>query len=248
MAYFASWDTVPGGYSVDAPSNVLNALCIRHTGGDEYGRTLPTSIRAFDDYRPPLLIYVLALSSYLHPLTVKSARFLSMGLGWAALGAFLITPFPLSTAADQVGTLLPSALHFPALLTLDSGSASDAGGICQHPPGRPVPSADVLEMDSAARVPSSRCPRRPGDGADALRVLRNETSGLHSPPSPWRHTVLSAASLPTINVDLCGSLGTRGGADTVGHARGMAQPGSFRSCGDDRSSALAGGAAATRWP
>ena len=55
MAYFASWDTVPGGYSVDAPSNVLNALCIRHTGGDEYGRTLPTSIRAFDDYRPPLL-------------------------------------------------------------------------------------------------------------------------------------------------------------------------------------------------
>lgn len=55
MAYFDSWDTVPGGYSVDAPSNVLNALCIRHTGGDEYGRTLPTSIRAFDDYRPPLL-------------------------------------------------------------------------------------------------------------------------------------------------------------------------------------------------
>ena len=133
------------------------------------------------------------------------------GPGLGRPWGLLITPFPLSTAADQVGTLLPSALHFPALLTLDSGSASDAGGICQHPPGRPVPAADVLEMDSAARVPSSRCPRRPGDGADALRVLRNETSGLHSPPSPWRHTVLSAASLPTINVDLCGSPGTRGG-------------------------------------
>ncbi len=111
MAYFASWDTVPGGYSVDAPSNVLNALCIRHTGGDEYGRTLPTSIRAFDDYRPPLLIYVLALSSYLHPLTVKSARFLSMGLGWAALRAFLLlrSHFPLPQ--------IRWALFYPLLFT-----------------------------------------------------------------------------------------------------------------------------------
>ena len=111
MAYFASWDMVPGGYSVDAPSNVLNALCIRHTGGDEYGRTLPTSIRAFDDYRPPLPIYVLALSSYLHPLTVKSARFLSMGLGWAALRAFLLlrSHFPLPQ--------IRWALFYPLLFT-----------------------------------------------------------------------------------------------------------------------------------
>ena len=87
-AYFFRWDTAPSGYYTDAASNVLNALCIRHTGADEYGRFLPISIRAFDDYRPPLLIYLFSLSSLFHPLTTQSARLISMSLGWATLLLF----------------------------------------------------------------------------------------------------------------------------------------------------------------
>ena len=87
-AYFFRWDTVPAGYYTDAASNVLNALCLRHTGADEYGRFLPTSIRAFDDYRPPLLIYLFSVTSLFHTLTVQSARFMSMALGWGSLLLF----------------------------------------------------------------------------------------------------------------------------------------------------------------
>ncbi|MGY8824760.1 MAG: hypothetical protein ACKVJG_12645 [Candidatus Latescibacterota bacterium] len=89
-AYFYHWDTVPDGYYTDAASNMLNALCISHTGADEYGRFLPTTIRAFDDYRPPLLIYLFSIGNFLHPLTVASARLMSMVLGWGALFLFLI--------------------------------------------------------------------------------------------------------------------------------------------------------------
>ncbi len=88
VAYFFPWNTVPPGYYTDAASNVLNALCIRHTGADEYGRFLPTTIRAFDDYRPPLLIYLFSLSSFFHQLTTESARFMGMSLGWGALLLF----------------------------------------------------------------------------------------------------------------------------------------------------------------
>ena len=112
VAYFSHWDTVPGGYTVDALSNVLNALCIQHTGGDEYGRFLPTDIRAFDDYRPPLLIYLLALTGFIHPLTVESARLVGMCLGWAALGLLFLlrSHFPLPP--------IKWGLFYPLLFTL----------------------------------------------------------------------------------------------------------------------------------
>jgi hypothetical protein len=51
---------------------------------------IPTTIRAFDDYRPPLLIYLFSIGNFLPPLTVASARLMSMVLGWGALFSFLI--------------------------------------------------------------------------------------------------------------------------------------------------------------
>jgi hypothetical protein len=99
LAFFANWSTVPGGYTIDALSNVLNALCIAQTGADGYGRFLPTDFRAFNDHRPPLLIYLLALSSFLHPLTVETALFIGMCLGWYGLGLLFLfrSHFPLSS-------------------------------------------------------------------------------------------------------------------------------------------------------
>jgi hypothetical protein len=97
LAFFANWSTVPGGCTIDALSNVLNALCIAQTRAEEYIRFLPTDIRVFNDHRPPLLIYLLGLSSFLHPLTVETARFIGMCLGWSGLGLLFLfrSHFPL---------------------------------------------------------------------------------------------------------------------------------------------------------
>ena len=43
------WDEVSLGY---------NAYSILKTGADEYGNKLPLSIRSFDDYKPPLYVYL----------------------------------------------------------------------------------------------------------------------------------------------------------------------------------------------
>lgn len=44
-----TWDEVSLGY---------NAYSILKTGSDEYGNKLPISIRSFDDYKPPLYVYL----------------------------------------------------------------------------------------------------------------------------------------------------------------------------------------------
>ena len=43
------WDETALGY---------NAYSILKTGRDEYGTFLPLSIRSFDDYKPPLYVYL----------------------------------------------------------------------------------------------------------------------------------------------------------------------------------------------
>ena len=80
-AYFLNFRSVPTGFYTDAASNVLNALCLAQTGGDEYGNPWPVAIRAFDDWRPPMLVYLFAAVSYFQPLDLFGARFVSMVLG-----------------------------------------------------------------------------------------------------------------------------------------------------------------------
>src|SRR5947208_1068171 len=43
------WDEASMGY---------NAYSILKTGADEYGNALPLSFRSFDDYKPPVYIYL----------------------------------------------------------------------------------------------------------------------------------------------------------------------------------------------
>ena len=76
------WDEAALGY---------NAYSIFKTGKDEYGTFLPLSIRSFDDYKPPLYVYLTVPSVALFGLTPWSTRLPSAVMGvLAVLGTFFL--------------------------------------------------------------------------------------------------------------------------------------------------------------
>ena len=66
------WDEAALGY---------NAYSILKTSRDEYGKFLPLVFRSFDDYKPPLYIYLTVPSVALFGLNVFAVRFPSAVLG-----------------------------------------------------------------------------------------------------------------------------------------------------------------------
>jgi 4-amino-4-deoxy-L-arabinose transferase-like glycosyltransferase len=76
------WDEVALGY---------NAYSILKTGRDEYGNFLPLSIRSFDDYKPPLYVYITVPSIALFGLSEWSTRLPSAVMGvLAVLGVYFL--------------------------------------------------------------------------------------------------------------------------------------------------------------
>ncbi len=76
------WDEVALGY---------NAYSILKTGRDEYGTFLPLSIRSFDDYKPPLYVYLTVPSVALFGLSPWSTRLPSAVMGiLAVLGTYFL--------------------------------------------------------------------------------------------------------------------------------------------------------------
>ncbi|MCX6793778.1 MAG: glycosyltransferase family 39 protein [Candidatus Gottesmanbacteria bacterium] len=76
------WDEAALGY---------NAYSILKTGRDEYGTFLPLSIRSFDDYKPPLYVYLTVPAVALFGLSVWSTRFPSAIMGvLAVLGTYFL--------------------------------------------------------------------------------------------------------------------------------------------------------------
>lgn len=76
------WDEAALGY---------NAYSILKTGRDEYGTFLPLSIRSYDDYKPPLYVYLTVPSVALFGLSVWSTRFPSAVMGvLAVIGVFFL--------------------------------------------------------------------------------------------------------------------------------------------------------------
>lgn len=71
-----NWDETAEGY---------NAYSILKTGKDEYGYKLPLSFRSFDDYKPPLYIYMTVPSVALFGLNDFAVRFPSALLGVLAV-------------------------------------------------------------------------------------------------------------------------------------------------------------------
>lgn len=77
------WDEVALGY---------NAYSILKTGRDEYGTKLPLSLRSYDDYKPPLYVYLTIPSVAVFGLTVWAVRLPSAIMGlFAVLGVYFLT-------------------------------------------------------------------------------------------------------------------------------------------------------------
>lgn len=72
------WDEASIGY---------NAYSILKTGADEYGNKLPLSFRSFDDYKPPVYIYLTVPSVALFGLNEFSVRFPAAVMGVIAVVA-----------------------------------------------------------------------------------------------------------------------------------------------------------------
>ena len=76
------WDEAALGY---------NAYSILVTGKDEYGTSFPLSLRSFDDYKPPLYVYLTVPSVAAFGLSLWSTRLPSAIMGiLAVLGTFFL--------------------------------------------------------------------------------------------------------------------------------------------------------------
>lgn len=81
---------VPPAPSLDEVSIGYNAYSILKTGGDEYGSRLPLLLRAYDDYRPALYVYLVMPFVHLLGLSAVAVRLPSVIMSlitiWAAFG------------------------------------------------------------------------------------------------------------------------------------------------------------------
>ncbi len=90
------WDEAALGY---------NAYTLLHTGRDEYGTRLPTSIRSFGDYKPPVYAYMAVPSVALFGLNVFAVRLPSAIMGiLAVVGVFYLTFELLVLAKKHTGS------------------------------------------------------------------------------------------------------------------------------------------------
>ena len=80
--------TVPPSATVDEVSIGFNAYSILKTGADEYGDKLPVLLRAYDDWRPALYVYLVIPFVALLDLTVLSVRLPSAILSIISLVSF----------------------------------------------------------------------------------------------------------------------------------------------------------------
>ncbi len=93
------WDEVSIGY---------NAYSILRTGRDEYGTFLPLTFRSFDDYKPPMYVYLTVPSVAVFGLNVFAVRLPSAIFGiLAVLGTyFLVVELLKSQSIALLSTML----------------------------------------------------------------------------------------------------------------------------------------------
>lgn len=65
----------PPSLDWDESSIGYNAYSILHTAKDEYGNFMPLSFRSFDDYKPPVYVYLTVPSVFIFGLTEFAVRF-----------------------------------------------------------------------------------------------------------------------------------------------------------------------------
>src|SRR3989344_9085954 len=76
---------VPASLNWDEVSNSYNAYSILKTAKDEYGNFLPLVNRSFDDYKPPLYMYLDILPIAIFGLTPFAVRLPSAIFGFLTI-------------------------------------------------------------------------------------------------------------------------------------------------------------------
>ncbi|MCL5431555.1 MAG: glycosyltransferase family 39 protein [Patescibacteria group bacterium] len=98
----------PPNINTDEAAIGYNAYSILKTGRDEYGQPFPLAFRSFDDYKPPLYIYMTVPSVAVFGLNEFAVRFPSALLGILAIPiVFFLTRELLDNlpASRQIGLL-----------------------------------------------------------------------------------------------------------------------------------------------
>lgn len=109
---------VPPSASLDEASIGWNAYSIIKTGGDEYGNKFPLLLRAYDDWRPALYVYLVAPFVRVFSLNVFSVRLPSVILSVLTVAAtyFLVKELFGNRGKTQKKTL--NYAEYLALLTV----------------------------------------------------------------------------------------------------------------------------------
>ncbi len=104
------WDEAALGY---------NAYSILKTGRDEYGTWFPLSLRSFDDYKPPLYMYLAIPSVALFGLKVWAVRLPSVIMGvFAVAGTFLLVSEFFRNKKNYSFSIQHSAFSIPIVSSL----------------------------------------------------------------------------------------------------------------------------------
>ena len=104
-----SLNSVPPSASVDEVSIGYNAYSILQTGKDEYGAKFPIILRAYDDWRPALYVYLVVPFVKLFGLSVFAVRFPSVILSvLTVVATYFLTKelFKNSLKIPEVASLL----------------------------------------------------------------------------------------------------------------------------------------------
>ncbi|MCR4264367.1 MAG: glycosyltransferase family 39 protein, partial [Candidatus Roizmanbacteria bacterium] len=103
-------DRVPPAPSLDEVSIGWNAYSIAQTGADEYGTRLPLLLRAYDDWRPALYVYLVVPFIQLFGLTALAVRLPSVLLSvLSVIGTYFFAK-KLLKDKNEYGALLAAVL------------------------------------------------------------------------------------------------------------------------------------------
>ncbi len=120
--FFRFWllQVVPPSPSLDEVSIGYNAYSLLHTGRDEYGNVFPLLLRAYDDWRPILYVYLTVPLVAFFGLNVFSVRLLSVVLSVATVClCFLLVPLLFKKGITAFGVKIqPSLLGLTSALLL----------------------------------------------------------------------------------------------------------------------------------
>lgn len=102
---FYQLGNIPASLNWDEVSNAYNGFSILNTGRDEYGSLLPLSNRSFDDFKPPLYMYLNTISVGIFGSTSFAARLPSALFGFLATAVIYVLSKSIFVHSERKETL-----------------------------------------------------------------------------------------------------------------------------------------------